>query len=129
MGSKLSLPGLDGRALTRIYGMDAPRKPQWKLATFRAPLGATQSQYEKLRDKAIEKTVRAMSKQGWDLLADTNHRPKVSPGVYPAWDLRDNVAILDQREFVLGMWFTFRNPKPVRLELPPHLLRPVTVQN
>jgi hypothetical protein len=123
-----TIPAIDTLALSQQYGMAEASKPHWKVATFQAPLGCTDVQYEKIRFDAMHKFIKAMNKQGWDLLASENYRPKVTPGVYPAYDLETGLAILDRREMLIGMWFTYRNPKPVRIELPPHMLNPYTIQ-
>ncbi len=121
------MPELDVGALQRAYGMENARAPKWLEGTFQAPLQATWDQYQKIRDDAITTFVGVMTKRGYTLLANEAYRPRVSPGVYPAYDLLSGYAILDRREFIIGMWFTFRNPKPVRLELPSHLLEPQTL--
>lgn len=124
-----TIPALDVAALSRQYGMANASAPRWLEATFQVPLQATWPQYEKIRDDAMKKFIGTMVKRGYTVHASENFRPRVSPGVYPAHDLMDGIAILDRREFIIGMWFTFRNPKPVRLELPPHLLQEYTVKS
>ena len=122
-----TIPAVDTTALSRQYGMENASLPKWHEATFQAPLNATWQQYEKIRDDAMKQFIGVMTMKGYTLLANESYRPRVSPGVYPAYDLMDGYAVLDRREFIIGMWFTFRNPKPVRIELPPHLLAPYTV--
>lgn len=122
-----TVAGVDAAALSRQYGMDNARAPQWKEATFQAPIGATDEQYAKIRFDAIRTFIKTMNSRGFDALTSAAYQPRVSPGVYPAYDLASGFALLDRREMIVGMWFTFRNPKPVRIELPPHLLQPYTV--
>ncbi len=53
---------------------------------------------------------------------------RVSPGILPARDFYDSdIRLFDQREFIWQAWFQFRNPKPVRIEVPPELLAPVVL--
>lgn len=122
-------PRIDAEALSQQYGMDQAIKPQWKEATFQAPLGCTEPQFEKIRLDAIQKFIKAMKTRGFDPKINEAYRPRVSPGVYPAQDLLTGISLLDRREMIIGMWFTFRNPKPVRIELPPHLLQEYTVKS
>ena len=124
-----TIPGVDTAALSREFGMANAAAPKWLEATFQAPLGCTAAQFEKIRFAAIAKFIKAMKARGYDPKINEAYRPRVSPGVYPAQDLESGFALLDRREMIIGMWFTFRNPKPVRLELPPHLLREYTVKS
>lgn len=119
---------LDAAALSRQYGMAEASAPKWMEATFQAPLGCTTAQFEKIRLEAFQKFIKTMKARGYEPRVNENYRPRVSPGVYPAVDLMDGYPVLDRREMIIGMWFTYRNPKPVRLELPPHLLREYTVK-
>jgi hypothetical protein len=126
--TRVTIPGLDIAALSCQYGMDEAIKPHWLEGTFQAPLQATWPQYERIRDEALKRFISITTKRGWDLLVSNDYRPRVSPGVYPARDLHSGFLILDRREFVIGCWFTFRQPKPLRIEIPPSWREPLTIR-
>lgn len=120
------IPPLDAEALTRQYGMDRATWPQPKYGTFRVPVGATEAQYLALRARAIGTFVEQHDKMGWTF--QPQFKIQVAPGVYPAYDLRDRIPLLDQREFIVRACFCFRNPKPIRIELRPDDLEPYVLK-
>ena len=122
----VTIPGLDLAAISNEYH-DYGSKPVWHEGTFTAPIDATWGRYEAIRDEALKRFLGAFGKRGWEPVISNNYRPRVSPGIYPARDLRDGIALLDRREFIIGCWFVQPTAKPVRIELPPHLVQPIAV--
>lgn len=121
----LEIPALDCAALSRKYGMERAYEPKMHEGTFVAPLGIKPDQYQRLRNDMIHRFLDAMDKQGWDFVAD--QRIQVYPGIYPARDLVSGLDLLDRREMVIRAHFQFRNPQPIRLELPPELVAAVPI--
>ena len=115
---------VDTAALSRQYSMDAARAPRIVQGTFVVPLGVSARRYRDIRNDAIGRFVRAMDTQGWEAVIDAGHRIDVLPGVYPYRDLATGLDMLDRREFIVRVWFRFRNPQPLKLEVPESLLEP-----
>ncbi len=107
------------RDLQVKYGPERAYAPQLKEAVFSVPLGTLQATYERVRDQCIGKWLGVMQQKGWDACLDTGHRIQIYPGIYPAPDLQTGLFDLGAREFRVRAWFTFRHPKPLRLELDP----------
>lgn len=139
-------PALDTAALSRKYGMANAHKPVLKVGTFQVPLRINLNRWENYRRGAITKFLRGMSLQGWDVASDLRFPPGadtvpgvqgvyyegqgtilVYPGIYPARDLRDQVPLLDRREYRVAAHFRFRNPQPKRILVTPDLLAPLVV--
>lgn len=114
---------LDLAALRRKYAPERGYAPRMFEGTFRVPLGVTGMAYERERNEKVRRFLEAWSKRGFDWLSE--RRVQVYPGMYPAVDVLSGLPLLGEREFIVRAWFRHRSPKPVRLELPPHLLRPV----
>ncbi len=119
-----TMEALDTAALSRKYGMDRAHHPRRKTGTFHVPLDVSPRTYQGIRDGAINTFIEYMDKEGWDFVSDL--RIQVYPGVYPARDLATGLDLLDRREFLVQAHFRFRNPQPVRIELPPELLEAQT---
>lgn len=122
----VTIPGIDVAELRRMYGPEQGHMPHRFTATFRAPLGVSPTIYGRIRDAAATKFVRVMDKKGYDLVA--RYRIQVEPGMYPAYDVTTGAYLLDSREMLIRAHFVMRNPKVQRIELPPHLTRPMTVR-
>lgn len=122
----VDIPGVDVGELRRLYGPEQGYMPHVFTGTFQAPLGVSPAMYAGIRDAAATKFVRVMDKKGYDLVA--KYRIQVEPGMYPAYDLASGVYLLDRREMLIKAHFTFRKPKVRTIELPPHILRPMTVR-
>ncbi len=120
------VPGLDARALSRKYGMEAAARPQLIECTFKVPFGVSRTPYLRYRKRALVRMVQALDKMGYDLVPEMGIR--VEKGMYPAVDLRDGKPDPDRREMRILAYFRFRKPEPVRIELPPELLAPRVVQ-
>ena len=113
---------LDVAGLQRKYGPERAYAPRMFEGTFKVPLGVSGQVYERVRNEKVRKFVEAWGKRGFDWLSDRHIQ--VYPGMYPAHDTLTNLPLLGEREFIVRAWFRHRSPKPIRLELPPHLLRP-----
>lgn len=120
------IPELDMAQLQAKYGPDRAYWPREHTATFRAPIGARQDQFERIRNDAVRHWLEYMDRDGWDFRSE--YRISVYPGVYPAYDLRDRVALLDEREFMAVAFFVKRQPETVRIELDPDDIAPFVVR-
>ena len=120
------IPGLDMAQLQTKYGPDRAYWPREWTATFRVPIGATQTQYERIKYDAIRHWLDHMDRDGWQFRSE--YRISVYPGVYPAFDLRDRVALLDEREMMAVAFFVKREPETIRLELEPDDIAPYVVR-
>ena len=118
-----TIPGLDVAVMQRAYHPDRAQHPRQFEATFRCPTGMAQRHFEAQAHGAVGHWVSVMSKKGWDLVSEV----RIRPGIYPAPDLRTNIPLLDQREFIVTASFVCRAPKPVRIELPREWLEPVVI--
>lgn len=116
---QVTIPGIDIAALQVKHSAANAHLPQTFRATFRCPVDASERIYEQIRYAAIETFLSKMRAQNWVPVIDQQHPPRVYPGMYPAHDLRDGVAILDQREYIVETWFHQPRPKLIRFELPP----------
>ncbi len=112
--------------LQRKYGPQRAYWPREHTATVRAPIGATQAQYERIKYDAVRQWLEHMDRTGWEFRSE--YRIRIPPGVYPAFDLRDRVALLDQREFTVTACFCMRQPETVRYELDPDDIAPFVVR-
>lgn len=121
------IPGVDAGQLQAKYGPHTAYWPREHLATFRAPIGATQGQYERIRHDSVRAWLEHMDREGWQFHPE--HRIKIYPGVYPAFDLRDRIPLFDQREFQVIAWFHKRNPETIRHELDPLVTEPFRVRD
>lgn len=117
------IPGLDPASLSVKYSKDGGYGPRMVEGTFPLPLGATTDEVERRCREALNRLVNAMAKRGFDLV--TSQPPAFSSGRYPHHDLRDNVPVLDQRDYICRAWFRMRSPQPIRTELKPEWLRPI----
>jgi len=108
---------LDTTALNKrmVDGKDNPFR--WRVGTFHIPKGMSKEQKEKASKLACDKFIQAMARQGWEL------KSKIQIyGPYPAFDLVLQVPLLDMEEIrIRGIFAT--EPKPVRIEVPPELVR------
>lgn len=118
------VPGLDVPTLQRKYDPTNAHLPRPHMATFRVPVGCSPSHLLALKKAAFLRLVQALNAQGWEPVVDSQHPPQDGPGVYPARDLDTNIPLLDQREWLLRVWFRFRNPQPVRIDLTPQDVAP-----
>lgn len=124
--TRTEIPGLDLARLGRKYGPQNAGRPRALRGTFAVPLDVSARQYAAFRDAAVRRFVESLDKQGWQFRPE--YRIQVTPGLYPARDLRDGTPRLDQREVVVTAHFAFRDPKPLRLELPPDVVAPLAVR-
>lgn len=122
-GATRETPRISVQDLQFKYGPEMARAPQLKEATFRVPLGTPQGTYERVRDQCIGQWLNVMVQKGWDACLDAQHRVQIYPGIYPAPDLQTGLFDLGAREFRVRAWFQFRNPKPMRIEIEPTLIR------
>lgn len=119
------VPALDVASLQRKYGPESARAPRMQEGTFRAEMSMRVDQFERLRNDRVNQFVIGMNQRGWDL--DTSRNIQVYPGVHPALDLATQKPVIGLREFVVRAWFRCRTPEPLRLDLPPELLKPLKV--
>lgn len=114
------IPGIDAAAITRRYGKLGA--PQADYATFRAPISASPSEFEKLRNAAVRKWLDVKLHDKWDCVLPM--RITVTQGIYPARDLLSQKDLWDHREYIIGAWFVPQVPRIQRIELDPELLAP-----
>ncbi len=108
---------LDTTALNKKMAMRNKNPYRWKTGSFRVPKGANKEQKVKAAKLACEKFVQAMEQQGWELKSKLQVY-----GPYPAFDILYNIPLLDQEELrIRGIFKT--EPKPVRIEVPPGIVR------
>lgn len=119
------IPGLDARALSIKYGKDGGYGPRMVEGTFPLPLGASAAEVERECHRALERMIGTMSKRGFDVCTD--RRPAFYKGRYPHHDLRDDIDVLDRRDYICRAWFRMRSPEPIRTELKPEWTRPIDV--
>lgn len=120
---QLVVPALDMQRMQDTYHPEHGSRPRLLTGTFRVPLDCPQALFAQLAQAAARVFVQAMDKQGYDLAGP----PKVFPGVYPARDLLSGLVLLGEREFFVQAPFAYRQPKPVRLELPAEMREAFTV--
>ena len=113
-------PGLDVETLQAKYGAKHAQRPRTIEGSFMIPVGATEDLYYRERERCIKAFIEAFEAQGWHW--ETNTRIQVFPNRYPAYDLKSEVMRPDMVEFGVRAQFVFRNPEPMRVELPPELL-------
>lgn len=121
------LPGLNVAALQAKYGADRAHLPRAISATFKVPVGCSTHHLETLKKEAFLRFCGQLMAMGWEPVVDSQHPVQDAPGVYPARDMLDGTLLLDQREWLLRVWFRFKNPQPQRIELAPEDVAPVAL--
>lgn len=121
------IPGLDVATLQAKYGPHTAYWPREHWGTFRAPLGATRAQFERIKYESVKRWLEHMDREGWQFRSE--YRIQVCDGQYPAYDLRDRVALFDEKQFNVRAWFTKRAPETIRYELDPLVVEPFRVRN
>jgi len=121
------IPALDVAALQARYGPQTAYWPREHWGTFRAPVGATRGQYERIKYDAVRKWLDHMNREGWQFRSE--YRIQVFDGQYPAYDLRDRIPLFDQRQFNVRAYFCKRQPTTIRHELDPIVVEPFRVRN
>ena len=108
---------LDTTALNKKLAQRKDSPYQWLIGSFHVPKFASPEQKKKVSKTACDKFVDGMEKQGWKL----ESKLQVF-GPYPALDLLTQVILLDMDELRIRGIFA-REPKPVRIELDPRMVR------
>jgi hypothetical protein len=121
------IPALDVATLQRQYGPQTAYRPREMWGSFRAPVGATHAQYERIKYDAVRTWLDHMDREGWQFRSE--YRIQVFDGMYPAYDIRDRIPLLDQRQFNVRAFFCKRNPETIRHELDPLVTEPFRVRN
>lgn len=116
-----ALPGLDVAALAAKYGGDAQNTTQTRVGSFRVPIGISWSRWERYRNLAAEKFLKALEAQGWQVTKLT-----AKPGPYPYRDVLTGRDDANYREMHLVAECGLRKaPEPVRVELDPEDIAPI----
>lgn len=90
---------------------------RFQQASFRAPWPLTKSQYEQYRQRAVDKWLAVMGRQGWELKSKVHVRgPYLAYGYRGDWQ---GLMQLDQREFRCKAAFQLKdeNVKPAGFEV------------
>lgn len=112
---------IDTAAINAKYAKTAGDPRRWWTGTFQTPFDCVyrSDAFEKLARERCGRFINAMHKKGWDLVS----RLSVY-GPQRAHDIDSNIVLLDKREYrVRGVFQLASTPKPVRLEIPPDLVR------
>lgn len=116
--------GVDVAALQQRLNKGHNTPLRWKSGCFRCPVDATDGQRWQIMEQAVKVFITLMAKEGWEL------RSKVTilDSAYPALELSDKTQETKPmegfREYVVKAVFEKLDFKPMRIELPPHLIRP-----
>lgn len=90
----------------------------WRPAFFRCPWPCTRSQYEHIRNDAVNKWIDAMQKQGWDLKSKVYVNVEGRTVAYDYSGDWLSIALLDQVQIPCGAWFKVRKNSSYRIEIP-----------
>lgn len=99
-----------------------PRR--WHEGTFRCPEDARPEQYERIKVAAIKRWLRSMETMGWVLRS----RIAVFPSKYEAREPNSQKAQAGLVEYVAKALFEKEHAKPIRVEIPSNLLKPVVLK-
>ncbi len=111
--------GVDVAALQAKHNVLNQHPIRWLTGTFACPRAARPDQYLKVRNKAIERFVRAMERKGWELYG----RIGVYQSTFPVTEPGGIVIQYDKQEYTIKAMFRHLHQRPMRVEIPPHLIR------
>ena len=120
--ARRELPGLDIAALAAKYGGgDAQNRTQLRTGSFKVPIRCSRDRWERMRNHAAEKFLRALEGQGWQVSKLT-----AEPGVYPYRDILTGTDDPDFREMLLVAECGLRKePEAVVISLDPEDVEPI----
>ncbi len=111
--------GIDVAALQARLDVLNEHPIRWLSGTFSCPKAARRDQYLQARKKAIERFVQAMEKQGWELYG----RIAIYESAFPVSEPGSHIVVEDKQEYTIRAMFRKLHWRPLRIELPGHLLR------
>ena len=108
---------LDVTALNKKMADRKDNPYRWRIGSFHVPKAISGAMFVKASQEASKKFVQAMEKKGWKLESKLQVY-----GRFPAYDLLSEGILLDMDQYrIRGIFSTI--PKPVKIELPEHLVR------
>jgi hypothetical protein len=110
-------PRLDRRTLAAVlatkYGGDAQNTTQVRVGAFKVPMGIGLARWERYRDEAAARFLRALDVQGWQVDSLT-----ATPGPYPYRDVLTGLDDPDYREMhLVAVCGLRRAPEPVVVQV------------
>ena len=112
---------LDISALQKRLDAGRSTPLRWLRGSFRCPKDATPGQRYQLMNDAVKSFISIMAKQGWELRGTV----QVLDSPYPATAGPEyKVTLPDQQEYIIKGVFEKKDFHPLRIEIPPHLVKP-----